>query len=300
SSVPYHTEDCILYTIHPSSLYIGSGLFIDKKSCKLILHGTIHKRYGMVQSEQKWSASNKLILRVELLNTVSVSITSMEKDSERRFFNFSFFKIDLKWRWMNDATKQESAKEFISIMNSANGVQYRSYSTLGLREDADFLLWFISDSLDKTQDVIAKLYTTVLGKYLIPSYNYLSATRPSPYSSGAVPSIVKGEQPSHYAIVYPFIKSREWYLLPLEDRKKMMSEHIMVGKKFPTVRLNTSYSFGLDDQDFMLAFETDDLPAFQDLIMQLRETQVSRYIVKDTPMIVCVYKPLDQVIKSLG
>ena len=79
-----------------------------------------------------------------------------------------------------------------------------------------------------------------------------------------------------------------------------MSEHIMVGKKFPTVRLNTSYSFGLDDQDFMLAFETDDLPAFQDLIMQLRETQVSRYIVKDTPMIVCVYKPLDQIIKSLG
>jgi len=224
----------------------------------------------------------------------------MEKDSERKFFNFSFFKIDLKWRWMNDATKQESAKEFISIISSSNGVQYRSYSTLGLREDADFLLWFVSDSLDKTQDVIAKLYTTVLGKYLVPSYNYLSATRPSPYSSGAVPSVVKGEQPSRYAIVYPFIKSREWYLLPLEERKKMMSEHIMVGKKFPTVRLNTSYSFGLDDQDFMLAFETDDLPAFQDLIMQLRETQVSRYIIKDTPMIVCVYKTLEDIIKSLG
>jgi len=224
----------------------------------------------------------------------------MQKDSERRFFNFSFFKIDQKWRWMNDATKQESAKEFISIINSANNVQYRSYSTLGLREDTDFLLWLISDSLDNTQDLIAKLYTTVLGKYLVPSYNYLSATRPSVYSPGAVPAFVKGEKPSCYAIVYPFIKSREWYLLPFEDRKKMMSEHIMVGKKFPTVRLNTSYSFGLDDQDFMLAFETDDLPAFQDLIMQLRETQVSRYIVKDTPMIVCVYKSLDEIIKSLG
>ncbi len=224
----------------------------------------------------------------------------MEKDSERRFFNFSFFKIDLKWRWMNDATKQESAKEFISIINSANNVQYRSYSTLGLREDADFLLWFMSDSLDKTQDVIAKLYTTVLGKYLIPSYNYLSATRPSVYASGSVPSIVKGEEPSRYAIVYPFIKSREWYLLPFEERKKMMAEHAMIGKKFPTVRLNTSYSFGIDDQDFMLAFETDDLPAFQDLIMQLRESQVSRYIIKDTPMIVCVYKSLEDIIKSLG
>lgn len=224
----------------------------------------------------------------------------MEKDSERRFFNFSFFKIDLKWRWMNDTTKQESAKEFISIINSANNVQYRSYSTLGLREDADFLLWFISDSLDKTQDVIAKLYTTVLGKYLIPSYNYLSATRPSVYSPASIPSIVKGEEPARYAIVYPFIKSREWYLLPFEERKKMMAEHAMIGKKFPMVRLNTSYSFGIDDQDFMLAFETDDLSAFQDLIMQLRESQVSRYIVKDTPMIVCVYKPLNEIIKSLG
>ena len=224
----------------------------------------------------------------------------MQKDSERKFFNFSFFKIDLKWRWMNDTTKQESAKEFVSIINSTNNVQCRSYSTLGLREDADFLLWFMSESLDKTQDVIAKLYTTVLGKYLIPSYNYLSASRPSVYSPRSIPSILKGEEPSRYAIVYPFIKSREWYLLPLEERRKMMTEHAMIGKKFPTVKLNTTYSFGIDDQDFMLAFETDDLIAFQDLIMQLRESQVSRYIVKDTPMIVCVYKPLEEIIKSLG
>ncbi|MFQ5920938.1 MAG: chlorite dismutase family protein [Nitrososphaerales archaeon] len=224
----------------------------------------------------------------------------MAQESGRKFFNFSFFKVDLKWRWMNDATKQESAKEFISILDSANNVEYRAYSTLGLREDADFLLWFMADNLDKTQDVIAKLYTTILGKYLIPSYNYLSATRPSPYSSGAVPSFAKGEKPLQYVIVYPFIKSREWYLLPLEERRKMMQEHIMVGKKFPMVKLNTSYSFGIDDQDFMLAFETNDLPAFQDLIMELRETQVSRHVVKDVPMLVCVYKPLDEIIKSLG
>lgn len=224
----------------------------------------------------------------------------MEKDSERKFLNFSFFKIDLKWRWMNEMTKEESAKEFVSIINSSNDVQCRSYSTLGLREDADFLLWFISESLDKTQDVISKLYTTVLGKYMVPSYNYLSATRPSAYSQGFTPAFTKGEKPLRYVIVYPFIKSREWYLLPFEERQKMMGEHALVGKKYPMVKVNTTYSFGLDDQDFMLAFETDDLAAFQDLIMQLRETQVSRYIVKDTPMIVCIYKELNELIKSLG
>lgn len=224
----------------------------------------------------------------------------MSNNSERKFLNFSFFKIDPKWRWMNEQTKQDSAKEFISIINSADNTQYRSYSTLGLREDADFLLWMISDKLDSTQDIISKLYSTVLGKYMTPSYNYLSATRPSTYAPSSIPAFMKGEKPLRYVIVYPFIKSREWYLLQFEERKKMMEEHAIVGRKFPQVKLNTTYSFGIDDQDFMLAFETDDLLAFQDLIMQLRETQVSKYIVKDTPMIVCVRKELEEIIRSLG
>jgi chlorite dismutase len=79
-----------------------------------------------------------------------------------------------------------------------------------------------------------------------------------------------------------------------------MEEHIAVGRKFPQVRLNTTYSFGLGDQDFMLAFETPDLGTFQELIMQLRETRVSKYVVRDTPMIVCVYKGVEEIIKSLG
>jgi chlorite dismutase len=80
----------------------------------------------------------------------------------------------------------------------------------------------------------------------------------------------------------------------------MMEEHIEVGRKFPNIRLNTSYSFGIHDQDFMLAFETDDLNDFQNLIIKLRETKVSKYVVKDTPMIVCLHKNIGQVIKSLG
>ncbi|MEP0824200.1 MAG: chlorite dismutase family protein, partial [Nitrososphaera sp.] len=120
------------------------------------------------------------------------------------------------------------------------------------------------------------------------------------YSSRVTPGFMTDEQPMKYCIVYPFVKSREWYLLPFEERKKMMEEHIMVGRKFPQVRLNTTYSFGLDDQDFMLAFETPDLMAFLELIMQLRETNVSKYVVRDTPMIVCVYKGVEDIIKSLG
>ncbi len=220
--------------------------------------------------------------------------------SEHTFFNFSFFKVDQKWRWMNDMTKKESAKEFISILEQENGVRYRSYSLVGLREDADFMLWLASDRIDNTQGIIARLYKTVLGKYITPTYTYLSVLKPSTYTGKAESSFMKDEKPLRYVIVYPFIKSREWYLLPYEERKRMMEEHALVGKRFPMVRLNTSYSFGLDDQDFMLAFETDDLYAFHELVMQLRETQVSRYVVKDTPMLVSIYKPLEEVIDDLG
>jgi chlorite dismutase len=224
-----------------------------------------------------------------------------KEPSGATFLNFTFFKVDPKWRWLNEIGKDEAAKEFASLVQVANTkMKVRTYSTVGLREDADLMVWMISDTVEKTQVMTSKIYTTVLGKYLMPSYVFLSAARPSAYSSRVTPAFMTDEPPMKYVIVYPFVKSREWYLLPFEERKKMMEEHIAVGRKFPQVRLNTTYSFGLDDQDFMLAFETADLIAFQELIMQLRETAVSRYIVRDTPMIVCVYKGVEDIIKSLG
>jgi chlorite dismutase len=216
------------------------------------------------------------------------------------FLNFSFFKVDPKWRWLNEIGKEEAAKEFANLVEVANTkIKVRVYSTLGLRADADLMVWMISDTVEKIQVMASKIYSTVIGKYLTPSHVFLSASRPSIYSSKITPGFMTDEEPMKYVVVYPFIKSREWYLLPFEERKKMMEEHIMVGRKFPQVRLNTTYSFGLDDQDFMLAFETPDLMAFQELIMQLRETRVSKYIVKDTPMIVCVYKGVEDIVNSL-
>jgi chlorite dismutase len=229
------------------------------------------------------------------------SLTSEDHQATTTFLNFSFFKVDPKWRWLNEIGKEEAAKEFASLVEVANTkIKARTYSTLGLREDSDLMLWMISDSIEKTQVMTSKIYSTVLGKYLVPSYVFLSTARSSVYSSKVTAGFMTDEEPMKYCIVYPFVKSREWYLMPFEERKKMMEEHILVGRKFPKIRLNTTYSFGLDDQDFMLAFETMDLMEFQDLIIQLRETKVSKYVVRDTPMIVCVYKGVEDIIKSLG
>ena len=201
---------------------------------------------------------------------------------------------------MADLAKEESAKEVENVILNT-GIKFRSYSTLGLRDDADFLFWFASQSIDEIQDVISKIYLTVFGKYILPSHVYLSCTRPSTYArKGTLSSFVVGNEPKKYVVVYPFTKTREWYLLPQEQRQKMMNQHIDVSEKYPQVILNTTYSFGIHDEDFMLSFECDNLRDFQNLIMDLRQTQVSAYVAVDTPMIVCVKKDVIPLITSLG
>lgn len=216
------------------------------------------------------------------------------------YFSFSFFKIDPKWRWMADLAKEESAKEVKNVLKNSN-VRFRTYSNLGLRDDADLLFWFVAKTVDDIQGVVERLYSTVFGKYIVPSRTYLSCTRPSIYvKDGKQSGFVSDENAKRYVIVYPFTKTREWYLLPKNQRQEIMDEHIEVSKKYPQVVLNTTYSFGIHDEDFMLAFEVDDIRDFQDLIMDLRETRVSTYVKNDIPMIVCVKRDIVSLIRSLG
>ena len=225
-----------------------------------------------------------------------------EEAQSTQYYNYAFFKIDPKWRWMADLAKSESAKEVVSAMVNSN-VRFRTYSTLGFRDDADFLFWFVSDSPDNIQNAISRLYVTVFGKYITPSHSYLSCSRQSLYAGNSAKSTISFADnigAKKYAIVYPFTKTREWYLLPMERRKEMMTEHIRVSQKYPEILLNTTYSFGIHDQDFMLAFETEDIKQFQDLIIDLRETAVSAFIKSDVPMIVCIKKDIMPLIASLG
>jgi chlorite dismutase len=201
---------------------------------------------------------------------------------------------------MADLAKEESAKEVENVMNNS-GIMYRTYSNLGLRDDADFLFWFAAKTVEEIQIVIEKLYKTVFGKYIVQPMTYLSCTRPSLYvQEQKEHGFITGKNPKKHVVVYPFTKTREWYLLPKEKRQEIMDEHIEVSKKYPQVVLNTTYSFGIHDEDFMLAFEVDDIRDFQDLIMDLRETQVSTYVKNDIPMIVCVKKDIVPLITSLG
>ena len=216
------------------------------------------------------------------------------------FFNFSFFKIDPKWRWMADLAKEESAREVENVIKNS-GIKFRTYSNLGLRDDTDFLFWFAARTVDEIQSAIEKLYSTVFGKYIAPSMTYLSCTRPSIYAKdGKAAGFLSDSDAKKYVIVYPFTKTRDWYLLPKDERQDIMDEHIKISQRYPQIVLNTTYSFGIHDEDFMLAFEMDDVRDFQDLIMDLRESRVSRYVKNDIPMIVSSKKDIVPLIRSLG
>jgi len=217
------------------------------------------------------------------------------------FFNFLFFKATESWRLLSEEAKRKGVEEFVSAVEEFEGrMEIRPYSTLGLREDADFLLWLVSPSLENICDFAAAIRSTSLGKRLDMTYSFLSMERESTYTKEHKHGAHQGGPGAPYLFVYPFVKTREWYLLPFEERQRIMNEHFKVGHEFPTIRINTSYSFGIDDQDFVLAFEGDSPANFVSLVMRLRETEASRYTVRDTPMFTCLRMPLKPILISLG
>jgi chlorite dismutase len=181
-----------------------------------------------------------------------------------------------------------------------------AYSTVGFRADVDLMFWRISYDLDSFQRMNSDLFKSAMGPYLRTPASYLAMTKRSTYiekhvhegQDGGRASIVPGKY--KYIFVYPFVKTREWYLLSKEDRQRVMDEHIRVGNLFPTVKLNTTYSFGLDDQDFVVAFESDEPKDFLDLVMALRETEGSKYTVRDTPIYTCKLMPVQQALDLIG
>ena len=225
----------------------------------------------------------------------------------RQYVNFRFFQIEPVWRRLAENEKQKGKKEFIEVVERyQKSMIINCYSLIGIRAEAAFMIWRISETLESIQQMSADLLRTSLGKYITIPHSYLAMTKRSIYvdkhqhpgSESSRARVVPGE--TKYLFVYPFIKSRDWYLLPKEERQKIMDVHIAMGHKYPSVKINTTYSFGIDDQEFVVAFESDQPADFVDLVMELRETQSSKYTVRDTPAFTCIRKPIKEVLEDLG
>lgn len=233
--------------------------------------------------------------------------TESSKAVRRQYVNFVFFKADDSYR---SATAEEKAAARTALLQIVESYRQKmmvlSYSTLGLKAGIDLMLWCISFELDDFQQMAGEINRSAAGRYLRIPISYLAMTKHSQYvrehvhegQEGRRLRIVPGQ--ARYLFVYPFVKTRPWYMLPMAERQRMMNEHIAMGHKYPTVKINTTYSFGLDDQEFVVAFETNSPSDFLDLVQELRGTEASSYTLRDTPMYTCRLQPLDEILADLG
>ncbi len=216
----------------------------------------------------------------------------------RHFVKYTFLKLDPAWRRLGDEARAADKREFAAACaDFADGHLLRAFSTVGTRGDTDLMLLSQAQNLDRIHEFHVVLAQSGLMKWASIPYSFLAMTKPSEYSDESRLEV----RPAHdkYLFVYPFVKTRAWYGLEADERYRIMQEHIKLGREYPQIELNTSYSFGLDDQEFVVAFETDDPSAFLDLVQRLRTTESSRYTLRDTPTFTCINASVERALASL-
>ena len=217
---------------------------------------------------------------------------------ERHFVKYTFLQVDPAWRRLDDAERGRHKREFLAACEDFAAERLlRAFSLVGTRGDADLMLLTQATNLERIHEFHVVLAQSGLMKWCSTPYSYLALTKPSEYSDESRLEVRPGH--SKYLFVYPFVKTREWYRLAPDERWRIMQEHIRVGREYPQVDLNTSYSFGLDDQEFVVAFESDEPSAFLDLVQRLRTTEASAFTKRDTPTFTCVSCSVERALNAL-
>jgi chlorite dismutase len=204
-----------------------------------------------------------------------------------QYVAYTFYRVDPAWRRLPVEERAAGKDALAEVVEdwTARMDSLRTYTVTGVRADSDFFLWKITSRFEDLGELSTALNATPLAGWLETPYSYLATTKESQYTKARRPRKVvpKG---SPYLVVYPFVKARPWYSLPEEQRQAAMDEHMRIGHEFATIHNHTTYSFGIDDQEFMTAFECDEPADFMHLMLTLRETEASRYTERDTPIFV--------------
>jgi chlorite dismutase len=223
--------------------------------------------------------------------------------SDERFVHAWLLRLDPAWRRLAAEERRADADAFCAaVARTERLVMQHAYSTIGLRAEGDLLLWRMADSIEAVEETAADLLAAGIGRWMTPAISMIGLTRPSQYvkrPTAQEQSLFSGER-SRYLVVYPFSKSTEWYLSSAEERQAVMRGHMKIGHAYPQVRQLLAYSFGLDDQEFIVAYETDELVAFQDLVRELRSSESRRATVRDTPIITGIHRPLGEILEMVG
>ena len=224
----------------------------------------------------------------------------------RQLVSWTFYKVAPEWRRLDAETRRRGKEEFLAVLDEFRAsIFLRTYSLVGIRGDCDFMVMKAAHELELFNRLEGELNQTGLGAYVERPHAFLAGLRRSTY----LPEAAGGERHGagsinpgrggKYLFVYPFVKQRAWYKLTKGARQGMMNEHIAIGGKYD-FEINTAYSFGLDDQEFVVCFEGDDPHAFGDLVMELRDTEASSYTERDTPIFTCIAQPIEEALALAG
>src|SRR3954470_21995294 len=218
--------------------------------------------------------------------------------ADRHFVKYTFLKMDPAWRRLPESERAHHKQEFLAACEDF-GTDHliQGFSLVGTRGDADLMLVMEAENLDRIHEFHVVLGQSGLMKWAAQPYSFLGLRKGSEYSEDKrlVPRPFRGK----YLFVYPFVKTRPWYALAAEERYRVMQNHIKIGRQYPQVDNHTTYSFGLDDQEFVVAFDTDDVGAFLDLVQELRGTEASAYTLRDTPSFTCIRVSLERALSAL-
>jgi chlorite dismutase len=173
------------------------------------------------------------------------------------------------------------------------------YDVAGFRADADYMFWWHAPTAEDLQDVYSRFRRTALGRHSEPVWSAMALHRPAEFNKSHIPAFLAEEQPRAYVSVYPFVRSLEWYLLEDSERRAMLAEHGRMARDFPDVRANTVACFALNDYEWMLAFEADELHRIVDLMRELRGAQARRHTRVEIPFYAGVRKPAQELIAAL-
>ena len=196
----------------------------------------------------------------------------------------------------------EAAAEVAELLDQAAGkgiVTRGCYDIQGLRADADFMFWWVAPTSDDLQDLYVRFRRTRLGRCSEPVWSVMALHRPAEFNKSHIPAFLAEEEPRAYVSVYPFVRSYQWYLLDPAERRRLLAEHGMMAREYPDVRANTVACFSLNDYEWILAFEADELHRIVDLMRHLRGAEARLHTRVEIPFYTGRRKPVGELVASL-
>jgi peroxiredoxin len=220
-------------------------------------------------------------------------------NSMTRYMMISVFAVQPEVLNEDRSAVVDETATFLKQQEEGGVVVRGLYDVAGLRADADFMIWTHAERVEDLQATYRDFRRTSLGRACEPVWSVVALHRPAEFNKSHVPAFIAGEEPGDYLCVYPFVRSLEWYLLPDEERRKMLVEHGMSGREYPDVRANTVPAFALGDYEWILAFEGPDLGRIVELMWKLRYTDARRHVREEVPFFTGPRVGVEQLIAGL-